>query len=168
VLLLQAEENPSAAGNDTDAGGGYDGKVRTDIDHKTYLPPSWRVDDYLDRDDLDASLDDLCTHKLAFTKNTGRVDDMARNMTDNVDDYVVVRSGRGTSTQVRVYGKADEMRRDRRGVSVHLGIVQVLCRPLRGGIDLLLDRLTEVFRKTVNANPEWAAKNLNNAQVGAI
>ena len=81
---------------EAEADGGYDGKVRTDIDHKTYLPPSWRVYDYLDRDDLEASLDDLCTHKLAFTKNTGRVDNMERNMTDNVDDYVVVRGGRSS------------------------------------------------------------------------
>ena len=49
------------------------------------------MDDYLERADLDASLEDLRTHKLAFTKKSGRVDDMARNVTDNVDDYVVVR-----------------------------------------------------------------------------
>ena len=93
-LCLQDEEQPSGAEAEAGGGGGgYDGKVRTDIDHKTYLPPSWRVDDYLDRDDLEASLDDLGTHKLAFTKNTGRVDNMERNMTDNVDDYVVVSGG---------------------------------------------------------------------------
>ncbi len=47
-----------------------------------------QVDDYLERDDLDASLDDLRTHKLSFAKQPGgRVD-----IPDNVDDYVVVSS----------------------------------------------------------------------------
>ena len=49
-----------------------------------------QVDDYLDRDDLDASLDDLKNHKLTFSKQSGRVDNMSRNVTENVDDYVVV------------------------------------------------------------------------------
>ena len=55
-----------------------------------------QVDDYLDREDLDASLEDLRTHRLAFTKQTGRIDNMARNVTDNVDDYVVVRGRLGS------------------------------------------------------------------------
>ena len=54
------------------------------------------MDDYLDREDLDASLEDLRTHRLAFTKQTGRIDNMARNVTDNVDDYVVVRRRLGS------------------------------------------------------------------------
>ncbi|GAX77528.1 hypothetical protein CEUSTIGMA_g4972.t1 [Chlamydomonas eustigma] len=88
------EPSTSLTGEKDEVGGeiekaGYNGKVRNDIDHKEYLPASWRVDDYLDREDLDASLDDLRTHRLAFTKHSGRVDDMARNVTENVDDYIV-------------------------------------------------------------------------------
>jgi hypothetical protein len=58
--------------------------------HQLTIAVKLQVDDYLDREDLDASLDDLRTHRLAFTKQSGRVDDMARNVTENVDDYVVV------------------------------------------------------------------------------
>jgi hypothetical protein len=55
------------------------------VDHTK--PAQFRVDDYLDRDDLDASLDDLRSHKLKFSKETGKGDGMARDMSR--DDYGV-------------------------------------------------------------------------------
>lgn len=65
---------------------GYDGEVRQDIDHRAYMPAAWRLDDYLAGDD-DVTLDELRSHKLAFSKAAGG-DAMARR--DDVDDYVVV------------------------------------------------------------------------------
>jgi hypothetical protein len=58
---------------------GYNGKVDDGIDHKTYLPAAWRVDDYLDGDD-DVSMDLLGSHKLLFSKAPRVGDDMARDM----------------------------------------------------------------------------------------
>ncbi len=71
----------TAGGGDT----GYAGEVRQDIDHRAYMPAAWRLDDYLVGDD-DVTLDELRSHKLAFSKSTG--DAMSRR--DDVDDYVVV------------------------------------------------------------------------------
>eukprot|EP00955_Chlamydomonas_euryale_P105352 365632-Chlamydomonas_euryale.AAC.16 len=91
-----------------DDGKGYDGKVEADIDHTAYLPAAWRVDDYLDRDDLDASLDDLRAHRLSFAK--GRMEDKARDV-HNADDYVVfdplLEKGKGK------FSKAEQAKRKR-------------------------------------------------------
>ncbi|KAF8063750.1 CYP57 [Scenedesmus sp. PABB004] len=64
----------------------YDGKVRRDIDHRTYMPAAWRADDYLaGGSDDDDDLDSLRKHKLEFSRAPG--DAMARR--DELDDYVV-------------------------------------------------------------------------------
>ncbi|KAF5842764.1 cyclophilin-like domain-containing protein [Dunaliella salina] len=66
---------------------GYAGKVDDSIDHKTYMPAAWRVDDYLEGDLLDTSIDELGRHQLNFAQAPGRKDEMAR--TDDAEDYVV-------------------------------------------------------------------------------
>jgi hypothetical protein len=62
----------------------YSGRVRADIDHNTYKPAAWRVDDYL-KLDADSDDDDITGHVLAFAGQPR--DEMARN--DDVDNLVV-------------------------------------------------------------------------------
>lgn len=66
----------------------YAGKVRTDIDHDAYKPAAWRVDSYLDASDDDQDIiASLRSHKLVFSKDTARNDNMARQ--EKLDDYSV-------------------------------------------------------------------------------
>ncbi|KAK9819770.1 hypothetical protein WJX72_002180 [[Myrmecia] bisecta] len=77
-----ADAAPSTRGQ----GSGYDGKVRTDIDHDLLKPAAWRVDSYLDEEE-DIGFEGLRSHTLKFAKDPNKKDAMAR--TENVDDYVV-------------------------------------------------------------------------------
>jgi hypothetical protein len=45
---VQRQDQQQPGGGTEDKG--YAGKVRTDIDHSTYMPAAWRADDYLDGD----------------------------------------------------------------------------------------------------------------------
>lgn len=70
----------------------YAGKVRTDIDHDAYKPAAWRVDSYLDASDDDQDIiASLRSHKLVFSKDTARNDNMARQ--EKLDDYSVSPTG---------------------------------------------------------------------------
>eukprot|EP00892_Ulva_mutabilis_P004873 jgi/Ulvmu1/2758/UM014_0216.1 len=68
----------------------YDGKVNTTIDHKSYMPASWRIDNYLDESDDDAveTLVALATRRVLWDANDGVADPTTRN--ESVDDYKVV------------------------------------------------------------------------------
>mmetsp|Transcript_6778 Transcript_6778/g.18192 ORF Transcript_6778/g.18192 Transcript_6778/m.18192 type:complete len:560 (-) Transcript_6778:204-1883(-) len=83
----QKAETRGAAQASTSEKKGYAGKVDNSIDHTTYMPAAWRVDDYLEGDLLDTSIDELGRHQLNFAKAPGRKDEMAR--TDDAEDYVV-------------------------------------------------------------------------------
>ncbi|WIA14398.1 hypothetical protein OEZ85_002925 [Tetradesmus obliquus] len=66
----------------------YDGKVREDIDHRSYMPAAWRVDAYLNEEGEGQGEDDLASlrqHKLEFSRAPGD----AMDRSDNLDDYVV-------------------------------------------------------------------------------
>ncbi|GIL90281.1 hypothetical protein Vretimale_16331 [Volvox reticuliferus] len=72
---------------------GYAGKVRSDLDHRSYMPAAWRVDDYLEaaaeEDGAGGHGDSLAalrSHRFEAVKD--RKDAMSRDM-DNLDDYVV-------------------------------------------------------------------------------
>ncbi|MEW5301137.1 MAG: hypothetical protein WDW36_004016 [Sanguina aurantia] len=82
---IQPDASPKAAAAEEDETQGYDGKVDKKMDHKTYMPAAWRVDDYLGADE-DDSLENLKRHELRFSKASG-TDAMTR--TETVDDYVV-------------------------------------------------------------------------------
>jgi hypothetical protein len=86
ALLLPRPDHHCTAAPAGASERGYAGEVRQDIDHRAYMPAAWRLDDYLAGDD-DVTLDELRSHKLAFSKAAGG-DAMARR--DDVDDYVVV------------------------------------------------------------------------------
>lgn len=79
----------SAAHGPAAAGSGYAGEVRTDIDHRAYMPAAWRVDDYLGgEDEADAGgLAALRGHKLSFAKREGGRNEMEWQA--DADDYVV-------------------------------------------------------------------------------
>jgi peptidyl-prolyl cis-trans isomerase SDCCAG10 len=73
----------------------YAGKVNTQLDHRAYMPPSWRIDTYLDTaEDEDHegqvpggdSLEALRGHRLDFSSGLVK-DNMSRK--DSIDDYVV-------------------------------------------------------------------------------
>ncbi|MEW5313077.1 MAG: hypothetical protein WDW38_004671 [Sanguina aurantia] len=83
--VIQPATSPKAAAAEDDDTQGYDGKVDKKMDHKTYMPAAWRVDDYLGADE-DDSLENLKRHELRFSKASG-TDAMTR--TETVDDYVV-------------------------------------------------------------------------------
>ncbi|GLI71539.1 hypothetical protein VaNZ11_016771 [Volvox africanus] len=72
---------------------GYAGKVRSDLDHRSYMPAAWRVDSYLESADEEEETDGhgdslaaLRSHRFEAVKD--RKDVMSRDM-DNLDDYVV-------------------------------------------------------------------------------
>lgn len=69
---------------------GYAGEVDEALDHKTYMPASWRIDAYMGESGDNDSLEVLRKHTLVFgeaSKETAQKDAMA--IKDNVDDYVV-------------------------------------------------------------------------------
>lgn len=71
--------------------GGYGGKVDANIDHRSYMPAAWRVDEYLEpsgeiRGEVDDNLETLKGHRLVFAERRER-DALARS--DNLDDYIV-------------------------------------------------------------------------------
>jgi peptidyl-prolyl cis-trans isomerase SDCCAG10 len=78
---------------------GYGGKVDANIDHRSYLPAAWRVDEYLEPSETTGGVDpeeveeevedDLATlrgHRLVFAETRER-DALARK--DDVNDYIV-------------------------------------------------------------------------------
>jgi len=83
----EAEDGEETA--EAPSGVAYDGRVREDIDHSSYMPAAWRVDDYLtvEGDDAGGDLADLRAHKLVFSKIKTGPDEMQRS--NNADDYVV-------------------------------------------------------------------------------
>ncbi|KAG2482855.1 hypothetical protein HYH03_018246 [Edaphochlamys debaryana] len=94
---VEAKEEAAAKGEGKGDGKGgekaYAGQVRSDIDHRAYMPAAWRVDDYLAEDgeggEGDAggmTLAELRGHRFEAAKE--RRDAMSRDM-DNLDDYVV-------------------------------------------------------------------------------
>eukprot|EP00803_Ostreobium_quekettii_P001959 evm.model.scf_632.4 EVM.evm.TU.scf_632.4 scf_632:48706-50358(-) len=64
----------------------YQGQVLKELDHRAYMPASWRVDDYLKAEEQ-VGLEDLLNHRLEFAEDANADDEMKRR--DDVDDLVV-------------------------------------------------------------------------------
>jgi hypothetical protein len=101
---LKDEDDPgptaaagAAANKDDEGDGGYDGRVRADVDHRQLMPAAWRVDSYLTEPTEEDGLEALRGHRLKFSGQARTGDDMARR--ESVDDYVVLDPLAGEGTE---------------------------------------------------------------------